>query len=70
MLRNDLDRAFRPSLEREDMDTFQINDIPFLPHYWKPCVYVAPGGSEYTLAQLQGLGAKKIRRGLWKRDYQ
>lgn len=56
--------------ERDDAEMFFVGKVPFLPHYDKPDVYVAPGGSEWSLAELENLKAMIAPVFLWPRHWQ
>ena len=46
---------------------YYVKDIPWLPHYDKKDVYVAPGGMEKTVEELKKLGGVKTQTVLWPR---
>ena len=56
--------------ERDDAQMYFVGHIPFVPHYDTPDVYVAPGGIEWTLAELQKLKAVLAPTYLWPRHWQ
>jgi len=56
--------------ERDDAQMFYVGTVPFLPHYLTPDVYVAPGGSEWSLAELENLKAMIAPVFLWPRHWQ
>jgi len=49
---------------------YYLNSQPWLPHYTKPHIFVAPGGYEKTEHQLISLGARKKIVALWMRSWQ
>lgn len=53
--------------ERVVTPMFRLYGMPFVPHYIKPNVYVAPGGLEATADTLNKLGAVQHGHPLWRR---
>jgi len=49
--------------------TYLLNAIPYIPHYIKPKVYVAPGGATMTQKKLIVLNATPTTMMLWPRRW-
>jgi len=47
-----------------------LGNNPYLPHYTKDDVYVAPGGLERKESDLLNSGAKKVSAYIWPRVWQ
>ena len=57
--------------DRTQQTTFELRGVPFLPHYRKPGVYVAPGRHavvERTWEDLTSAGANRVDMFLWERN--
>jgi hypothetical protein len=47
-----------------------VKAMPYLPHYTKKGIFVAPGGLERTEAQILAIGGVKKATTLWPRAWQ
>lgn len=55
--------------ERLQCQTFRLNGLPYIPHYNKPNVFVAPGGLEVSKLALDVLKAQPSTHFLWERTW-